>query len=108
MHLSMLLIIGIFWEYIVHNTAAFFKKEYQLISDTLYYEQSLYSLDSGVDDIGQIHGRFLSGGSMAIIPEVDKFKIVTEKQWFFVRSEVYASDLFSALFLLSINACTKP
>ena len=35
---------------------------------------------SGVDDIGQIHGRFLSGGSMAIIPEVDKFKIVTEKQ----------------------------
>lgn len=35
---------------------------------------------SGVDDIGQIHGRFLSVGSMAIIPEVDKFKIVTEKQ----------------------------
>ena len=35
---------------------------------------------------------------MAIIPEVDKFKIVTEKQLFFVRSEVYASDLFSALF----------
>ena len=35
---------------------------------------------NGVDDIGQIHGRFLSGGSMAIIPEVDKFKIVTEKQ----------------------------
>lgn len=34
---------------------------------------------SGVDDIGQIHGRFLSG-SMAIISEVDKFKIVTEKQ----------------------------
>ena len=56
---------------------------------------------SGVDDIGQIHGRFLSGGSMAIIPEVDKFKIVTEKQWFFVRLEAYASDLFSALFLLS-------
>ena len=35
---------------------------------------------SSVDDIGQIHGRFLSGGSMAIIPEVDKFIIVTEKQ----------------------------
>ena len=35
-------------------------------------------IDSGVDDIGQIHGIFLSGGSMVIIPEVDKFEIVTE------------------------------
>ena len=34
---------------------------------------------SDVDDIGQIHGRFLSGGSMAIIPEVDEFKIITKK-----------------------------
>ncbi len=29
-----------------------------------------------VDDAGQLHGRWDSGGSMALIPEVDKFEIV--------------------------------
>lgn len=31
---------------------------------------------SGVDDIGQIHGSWISGGSMAIDFYKDKFKIV--------------------------------
>ncbi|MBO5031671.1 MAG: DUF4314 domain-containing protein [Lachnospiraceae bacterium] len=30
-----------------------------------------------IDDAGQIHGNWQSGGSMALIPEIDKFEIVT-------------------------------
>lgn len=29
-----------------------------------------------IDDAGQIHGTWESGGSMALIPEIDKFEIV--------------------------------
>ena len=35
---------------------------------------------SEVDDIGQIHGTWLNGGSMAIDFYKDKFKIVTEEE----------------------------
>lgn len=31
-----------------------------------------------VDDIGQIHGSWKSGGSLAIIPENDNFTVVNE------------------------------
>lgn len=31
---------------------------------------------SFIDDAGQIHGKWQSGGSMALIPEIDKFEIV--------------------------------
>ena len=31
---------------------------------------------SFVDDIGQIHGSFASGGSMALIPEIDSFEVI--------------------------------
>lgn len=32
-----------------------------------------------VDDIGQIHGRWASGGSIALIPEVDSFEICDDE-----------------------------
>lgn len=31
---------------------------------------------SFVDDAGQIHGRFVSGGSIALIPGVDAFEVI--------------------------------
>ena len=31
---------------------------------------------SFVDDAGQIHGSFASGGSMALIPEIDSFEVI--------------------------------
>lgn len=31
---------------------------------------------SFVDDIGQIHGSFASGGSIALIPSVDSFEVI--------------------------------
>lgn len=33
---------------------------------------------SYIDDIGQIHGSWKSGGSLALIPEVDNFKKVID------------------------------
>ena len=32
-----------------------------------------------VDDIGQIHGRWASGGSIALIPEKDSFEICNDE-----------------------------